>query len=146
MEIVNRKARHEYAMLQKLEAGIMLRGSEVKSIRAGKVNMSDAWCIIEAGELYLKNLHIAEYEQAGSDNQHMTKANRKLLLHKSELRKLERRVKEKGLTIIPYRIYFSDRGIVKCEIWLAQGKKSFDKRETIKERDVKREMDRRLKT
>ncbi len=143
MEIVNRKARHEYQMLQKYEAGIVLRGTEVKSIREGKANMSDAWCVFEDGELYLKNLHISEYEQA-SASQHEAKATRKLLLHKQELKKLERRVNEKGLTIIPYRIYFSERGHVKCEIWLAQGKKSFDKRDSIKERDVKRDLERRL--
>ena|SRR5690606_19020222 len=144
MEIVNRKARYEYHMLQKLEAGIVLSGTEVKAIRQGKANMSDAWCLLEGGELFIKNLHIAEYDHGGPD-QHITKATRKLLLHKAELNKLERRVTEKGLTIIPYRIYFSERGHVKCEIWLAQGKKAFDKRDSIKEKDIKREMDRRLK-
>ena len=144
MEIINRKARHEYHMLQKYEAGLVLGGTEVKSIRQGKANMSDAWCVFENGELYIKNLHIAEYDHAGY-TQHVAKATRKLLLHKSELKKLEKRATEKGLTIIPYRIYFSERGHVKCEIWLAQGKKAFDKRESIKEKDLKREMDRRLK-
>lgn len=144
MEIINRKARHEYHMLQKYEAGIVLGGTEVKSVRQGKVNMSDAWCVLEHGELYIKNLHIAEYDHAGHE-QHIAKATRKLLLHKAELNKIERRITEKGLTVIPYRIYFSERGHVKCEIWLAQGKKAFDKRETIKEKDLKREMDRRLK-
>ena len=141
MEILNRKARHEYHMLQKYEAGIMLKGTEVKSLRLGQANMSDAWCVFEGGELYLKNLHINEYEFA-SAFQHEAKSTRKLLLKKTELKKLERRVTEKGLTIIPYRIYFSERGHAKCEIWLAQGKKEFDKRNTIKERDVQRDMDR----
>lgn len=144
MEIVNRKARHEYHMLQKFEAGIVLGGTEVKSIRQGKANLSDSWCVFEHGELYIKNLHIAEYDHAGH-TQHAAKATRKLLLHRAELRKLERRVTEKGLTIIPYRLFFSERGHVKCEIWLAQGKKDFDKRESIKEKDLKRDMDRRLK-
>ncbi len=143
MEILNRKARHEYHMLQKFEAGLVLKGTEVKSLRLGQANMSDAWCVFEHGELFLKNLHINEYQLA-SATQHMAKANRKLLLNKTELRKIERRVTEKGLTIIPYRIYFSERGHAKCEIWLAQGKKEFDKRNTIKERDVRRDIDRRL--
>jgi SsrA-binding protein len=143
LEIVNRKIRHEYHLLHKYEAGLVLKGTEVKSLRLGQGNMSDAWCIFESGELYLKNLHIREYENA-SMFQHEAKATRKLLLNKSELKKLQRRVDEKGLTIVPYRIYFSERGHVKCEIWLAQGKKEFDKRNTIKERDVKRDIDRRL--
>jgi SsrA-binding protein len=143
LEIVNRKARHEYHMLQKFEAGLVLKGTEVKSLRAGQANMSDAWCIFEEGELYIKQLHINEYKHA-STSQHEAKASRKLLLNKSELKKLARRVEEKGLTIIPYRIYFSERGHAKCEIWLAQGKKEYDKRHTIKDRDTKREMDRRL--
>ena len=130
-------------MLQKYEAGLVLKGTEVKSLRLGQANMSDAWCVFEDGEVYLKNLHINEYELA-SAYQHEAKATRKLLLNKAELKKLERRVDEKGLTIVPYRIYFSERGHAKCEIWLAQGKKSFDKRQTIKERDVKRDLDRRL--
>lgn len=145
LEIVNRKARHEYHMLQKYEAGIVLGGTEVKSVRQGKANLSDAWCVFENGELYIKNLHIAEYDHGGGFTQHVAKATRKLLLHRAELKKLERRATEKGLTIIPYRIYFSDRGHVKCEIWLAQGKKAYDKRESIKEKDLKRDMDRRLK-
>ena len=143
MEILNRKARHEYQMLQKFEAGLVLKGTEVKSLRAGQANMSDAWCVFEDGELFLKQLHINEYQHA-SAAQHEAKASRKLLLRKTELKKLARKVEEKGLTIIPYRIYFSERGHAKCEIWLAQGKKEFDKRNTIKDRDTKREMDRRL--
>src|SRR6188474_3494910 len=143
MEILNRKAKFEYQLLQSFEAGIMLKGTEVKSLRLGQANMSDAWCVFEDGELYLKNLHISEYEHA-SMSQHEAKASRKLLPKKAELKKLERRVAEKGLTIVPYRIYFSERGHAKCEIYLAQGKKEFDKRNTIKDRDTKREMDRRL--
>ena len=143
MEILNRKARHEYNLLQKYEAGLVLKGTEVKSLRLGKANISDAYCIFEHGELYIRNLYIQEYEHA-SMVQHEAKATRKLLLNKSELKKLERRVDEKGLTIVPYRIYFSERGHAKCEIWLAQGKKEFDKRNTIKDRDVKRDIDRSL--
>jgi len=121
----------------------MLKGTEVKSLRLGQGNMSDAWCVFEHGELYLKNLHINEYEHA-SMSQHEAKGTRKLLLKKSELKKLERRVAEKGLTIVPYRIFFSERGHAKCEIFLAQGKKEFDKRNTIKDRDIQRDIDRRL--
>ncbi len=143
MEILNRKAKFEYHLLQSYEAGMMLKGTEVKSLRLGQANMSDAWCVFEQGELYLKNLHISEYEHA-SMFQHEAKATRKLLLKKSELKKLERRVAEKGLTIVPYRIYFSERGHAKCQICLAQGKKEFDKRNTIKDRDVQRDTDRQL--
>lgn len=143
MEILNRKAKYEYHLLQSFEAGMMLKGTEVKSLRLGLANMSDAWCIFEQGELYLKNLHISEYEHA-SMSQHEAKASRKLLLKKAELKKLERRVEEKGLTIVPYKIYFSARGHAKCEIYLAQGKKEFDKRNTIKDRDVQRDIDRQL--
>ena len=143
MEIINRKARYEYHMMQKYEAGLVLKGTEVKSLRLGLANMSDAWCVFEDGELYIKQLHISEYELA-SMSQHEAKGSRKLLLKKTELKKLEKRVTEKGLTIIPYRIYFSERGHAKCEIWLAQGKKEFDKRNTIKDRDVQRDMDRSL--
>jgi len=143
MEIVNRKARHEYHMMQKYEAGLVLKGTEVKSLRSGLANMSDAWCVFEGGELYIKQLHINEYERA-SMAQHEAKGARKLLLKKTELKKLEKRVAEKGLTIVPYRIFFSERGHAKCEIWLAQGKKEFDKRNTIKEKDIQRDIDRRL--
>ena len=143
LEILNRKAKFEYHLLQSFEAGMMLKGTEVKSLRLGQANMSDAWCLFENGELYLRNLHISEYEHA-SMSQHEAKASRKLLLKKAELKKLERRVAEKGLTIVPYRIYFSARGHAKCEIYLAQGKKEFDKRNTIKDRDVQRDIDRQL--
>jgi SsrA-binding protein len=142
-EIVNRKAKFEYHLLQSFEAGLVLKGTEVKSLRLGQANMSDAWCVFEDDELYIKQLHISEYEHA-SASQHEAKGRRKLLLKKAELKKLERRVAVKGLTIVPYRIYFSDRGHAKCEIWLAQGKKAFDKRNAIKERDVQRDVDRSL--
>jgi len=143
VEILNRKARYEYHMIQKYDAGLVLKGTEVKSLRLGLANMSDAWCVFEDGELYLKQLHINEYELA-SKSQHEAKSARKLLLKKTELKKLEKRVSEKGLTIVPYRIYFSERGHAKCEIWLAQGKKEFDKRNTIKDRDIRRDIDRSL--
>lgn len=140
-EIVNRRASYEYQFLSKYEAGIVLNGPEIKSIRSGHVNLSDAYCIFIGGELYIKSMYIKEYDNATTENIE-SRRDRKLLLHKGELRKLERRVKEKGLTLIPYRVYFSDRNMVKIEIALGQGKKSFDKRETIKEKDTKRDLER----
>ncbi len=143
-EVINRRATHEYHFLSTFEAGIMLTGSEIKSIREGHAGLTDAYCIFNNGELFVKSLYIKEYENATYDN-HVSRRDRKLLLHKSELRKLERRVKEKGLTLVPYRIYFSERNIVKLEIALAQGKKAYDKRETIKAKDTKRDLERTTK-
>lgn len=141
MEIVNRKARFEYQILQKYEAGIMLTGPEVKSLRAGKANMTDAWCLFDQkGNLLIKNLHISEYQHAMDPQD--PKRTRRLLLHKSELRKIERRSREKGYSIIPLRIFFSETGYAKCEIALAQGKKAYDKRESIKQKDISRDLDR----
>jgi len=141
VEITNRKASFEYYFVQEYDAGIMLTGSEIKSIRNGNANLTDAYCIFENGELWVRNLYIAEYEY-GTDSNHLPRRNRKLLLRRPELRKLERGVKEKGSTIIPYKIFISDRGLAKVSIALARGKKSFDKRETIKEREDKRTLDR----
>ncbi len=140
-EIVNRKAKFEYHFLQKYEAGITLVGTEVKSIKAGNANLKDAYCIFKNGELYIKSLYIAEYRH-GNRNNHETRRDRKLLLRRGELKKLERRVNEKGLTLVPYKIYLSKRGLIKVEISLAQGKKSYDKRAAIREKDQKRELDR----
>ncbi len=145
IEIVNRKAAYEYSFIQEYDAGIMLTGSEIKSIRNGNANLSDAYCIFENGELWVRNLYIAEYEY-GSDSNHLPRRNRKLLLRRPEIRKLERGIREKGSTIIPYKIFISDRGLAKLTIELARGKKSFDKRETIKEREDKRDLDRLHKT
>lgn len=144
-EIVNRKAAYEYHFVQEFDAGIVLTGSEIKSIRSGNANLSDAYCIFENGELWVRNLYIAEYEY-GTDSNHLPRRNRKLLLRRPELRKLERGVKEKGSTIIPYKLFISDRGFAKLTIELARGKKAFDKRETIKEREDKRSLDRLNKT
>lgn len=144
-EIVNRRASHEFTFLSNFEAGIVLGGSELKSIRAGHAGLTDAYCIFVNGELWVKSLYIKEYENANAYSVRPSRRDRKLLLHKSELRKLEKRVKEKGLSIVPYKIYFSERNFVKIEIALAQGKKSFDKRENIKEKDSKRDIDRMMK-
>ena len=141
VEITNRKASHEYSFVNEFDAGIMLTGTEVKSIRNGNANLSDAYCVVEKGELWILNLYIAEYEYGTSEN-HMPRRQRKLLLRKPELRKLDRGIREKGTTIIPYKIFLSDRGFVKITVCLARGKKSFDKRETIKDRENKRELDR----
>jgi SsrA-binding protein len=140
-EIINRKATYEYHFHSKYEAGIVLQGSEIKSIRSGHVNLSDAYCLFKDNELYLKSMYVREYDNAGHDN-HESRRDRKLLLKRQELKKLLRRVKEKGFSIIPYRVYFSERNLVKIEIALAQGKKAYDKRESIKEKDNKRDLDR----
>jgi SsrA-binding protein len=141
IEITNRKASYQYHLLQQFEAGIMLTGSEVKSVKAGAANMSDAYCTVEDGEVWLYNMHISEYKQS-SDQKFDPKRKRKLLLNRHEIRKIERKANEKGMTLVPLRLYLSERGIIKIEISLASGKKSYDKRESIKERDIKRNMDR----
>jgi len=141
IEIKNRRASYEYHFEQEYEAGIMLTGTEIKSIRAGNANLSDAYCIFEQGELWVRNLYIAVYE-LGTDNNHEPRRTRKLLLRKPELRKMQRRVKEKGFTIVPYKLIINDRSFAKLIIELSSGKKSYDKRETIKARDDKRSLDR----
>ncbi|GJM35998.1 MAG: SsrA-binding protein [Saprospiraceae bacterium] len=143
-EIVNRKAQFEYSFIDTYEAGIMLQGTEIKSIRSGNVNLRDAYCVFKDGELFVRSLFIAEYSHGNIFN-HEARRTRKLLLRKKELKKLEKRVKEKGFTIVPYRMYITDRGFAKLEIALAQGKKSFDKRQSIKEKDVKRDLARMKK-
>jgi len=140
-EIVNRKARHEYHLTDSFEAGIQLLGTEVKSLRAGNANLNDAFCMFVNGNLVMKNMYIAEYNY-GNVNNHETRRDRRLLLRKSELKKIDRRITEKGMTLVPYKIYFSERNFVKIEIYLALGKKAYDKRETIKARDNKRQLDR----
>lgn len=140
-EIVNRKAKFNFEFIDSYKAGIVLTGTEIKSIKEGKVNMSDSFCYFKNGELWLKNLHISMYN-FGSYANHEPLRLRKLLLTKKELRKLEGKIKEKGLTIIPYKIFFNERGLAKMEINLAKGKKSYDKRESLKSSDDKKLMDR----
>ena len=137
ISIPNKKAKFEYAFLEEYSAGMVLTGTEIKSIRQGKVNMSDAYCIFNGTELFVKNLNIAKYEM-GTHYNHEPLRERKLLLNKRELKKLVNKLTDKGLTIIPTRLFIADSGIAKLEIALAKGKKLFDKRETIKERDVSR--------
>ncbi|MFD0794163.1 SsrA-binding protein SmpB [Mucilaginibacter litoreus] len=142
--IKNKKAYFEYTILDKYVAGIQLLGTEIKSIRNGKANINDAFCTFIDNRLYVRNLHISEYS-FGSFYNHEAKRDRVLLLHKKELKKLQTRTEEKGLTIIPLALFISERGFAKLEIGLAQGKKTYDKRESLKERDTKLEMDRAMK-
>ncbi len=139
MELLNRKANFEYYFDDKYIAGIVLRGTEIKSIRAGKVSFVDSFCYFNNGELYVKNLHIAVYEQ-GTYTNHDPVRERKLLLNKRELYKLENKIKEKGYSIIPLKFFFSEKGFVKLEIGLGRGKKLYDKRESIKEREARRQL------
>ena len=141
--IENRKARHEYIFLETLEAGIELKGTEVKSLRAGKGNLNDAFAKIENGECWLYNLHISPYD-FGNRNNHDELRERRLLLHKKEIAKLHAKLKEKGLTLIPTKLYFVGN-LVKVELALAKGKKLFDKRESAAAKDAKRQMDRAFK-
>jgi len=139
--IKNKKAAFEYHFIETYTAGIMLTGTEVKSIREGKASFSDSYCVIQNGELWVKNLHISEYKQ-GSYNNHEPKRQRKLLLNKKEIHKIESKLKEKGTTVVPVQLYFNERGFAKLDIAVAKGKKLFDKRESIKEKDVRRQMQR----
>jgi len=140
---VNRKARHEFEILQIFEAGIVLVGTEVKALRQGKANLVDGYAKIERGEVWLVNVNISEYTQ-GNINNHDPRRDRKLLLSKSEIRKLIGKTKEKGLTLVPLRLYFKN-GKVKVELALAKGKKVYDKRHTIAKKDFQREQERRIK-
>jgi SsrA-binding protein len=144
MEIKNRSAFHEYFFDNKYVAGIVLTGTEVKSLRAGKASFNDSYCIIHKGEMWLKSLHIAEYSH-GTVNNHDPVRDRKLLLQKREISKIESKLKEKGYTLVPLLIFFNDKNLIKVEIGLGKGKKLHDKRETIKKRDVEREMKRFIK-
>jgi SsrA-binding protein len=141
MQLSNSKAYYEYAFKEKYIAGLVLSGTEIKSLRAGKASFNDSYCIFDKGELFVKSLHISEYT-FGSIHNHEPLQERKLLLQKKELRKLENKLKEKGYTIIPLKIFISEKGFAKMEIGLGKGKKIYDKRETIKsrenDRDVKR--------
>ena len=137
--IKNKKASFEYSFMATYTAGIMLKGTEVKSIREGKATLSESFCVIINGDLWVKNLHISEFKQ-GSYNNHEPKRMRKLLLNKSELLKINSKLKEKGVTIIPLQLFFNERGYAKLEIALARGKKTFDKREDLKKKDQQREI------
>lgn|SRR5687768_9915071 len=144
MEIKNRSAYFEYFIDDKFVAGISLLGTEVKSLREGKANFNDSFCVFIKGELFLRSFHIAEYSH-GTVNNHDPIRERKLLLNRRELKKLEGKIKEKGYTIVPLRLFLNEKNLVKMEIGLAKGKKLHDKRETIKQRDTDREIKRYIK-
>ncbi|MBN1182728.1 MAG: SsrA-binding protein SmpB [Bacteroidales bacterium] len=141
INIKNKKAYFDYQIEEKYTAGLKLTGTEIKSIRMGKVSLADAYCVFENEELWVRGMNIAEYAY-GTCNNHDPKNDRKLLLKKKELKKLNRKVKEKGYTIVALRIFLAESGYAKLEIALAKGKKEFDKREDIKQKDVKRDLDR----
>ncbi len=142
--IRNKKASHDYEFLEKFTAGIKLTGTEIKSIRLGKAALADSYCFFRENELYIRGMHIAEYYW-GNLNNHDPLRERKLLLKRKELNKIERKVKETGLTIIVIRVFINERGLAKAEIALARGKREYDKRESIKRRDSDRELDRMMK-
>ena len=144
ISIKNRRVTFEYELIEKFVAGIMLVGTEIKSIRGGKANLSDSYCQFINGALYVKSLHISEYEM-GTCNNHIAKRDRKLLLNKKELLKLDKKVKESGLTIVCTKLFVNSKGLAKLEIALARGKKTYDKRESLKLKDSKRDMDRMMK-
>jgi SsrA-binding protein len=137
--IKNRKASFEFHLLQSFTAGVVLTGTEVKSLRNGEANLGDAFCTMEQDELFIRNFYIKELKQGGHYN-HEPKRSRKLLLNRHELKKISVKLKEKGVTLIPVQLYFNEKGFVKIEIALAKGKKSYDKREDVKKRDVEREL------
>ena len=140
----NRQAQHEYFILERYEAGIVLEGSEVKSLRSGNCNLKDSFCFYECGELILKNMHVALYEKSSAFNNKDAKRDRKLLLHKDELIKLNSKVTQKGLTLVPLKLYFK-QALVKVELGLCQGKHNYDKKRSIMEKDIKREKEREIK-
>ncbi len=142
--IKNKKAYFEYQILEKHFAGIQLKGSEVKSIRAAKTSISEAYCFIANDELFIKGMHVTEHKEGGQHNNHEPVRDRKLLMKKKEIIKLRENITQKGLTLIPLEIILSDTGFIKIEIGLAKGKKLFDKRESIKEKDIKRELERNI--
>lgn len=140
----NRQAYFNYSIEDKYVAGIVLLGTEVKSIREGKLSFNDAFCLFDDGELWVRGLFIASYTH-GTANNHIEVHDRKLLLNKKELKKIQARIKEKGHTVVPLKVFFTDKNLVKVEIGLGRGKKLHDKRETIKNRDVEKEIKRYLK-
>lgn len=144
IRIKNKRISWEYFLIEKLVAGIVLSGTEIKSIRNGKANLSESFCVFEGGELFVRSMHIAEYTY-GTYNNHLAKRDRKLLLTARELKKLNIKVKDKGMTIVPVTLFINQKGLAKLEIALAKGKHFYDKRENLKEKDSKREMDRHLK-
>ena len=142
--IKNRRASFDYELLDKFTAGIVLLGTEIKSVRESKVNLSDSYCLMDNSELWVKGMHIAEYK-LGNFYNHSALRDRKLLLTRKELKKIERVVKESGLTIVPTALYINEKGLAKLNISIARGKKSYDKRQSLKEKEDKRQIDRAIK-
>jgi len=140
----NKKAYFEYQILDKHTAGIKLQGSEVKSIRAGKVSIVEAYCFISNDEIFIKGMHITEHKEGGKHNNHIPVRDRKLLMKKKEIIKLSEQISQKGLTIVPLEVILTNTGFIKLEIGLAKGKNLYDKRNTLKEKDLKREIERNL--
>lgn len=145
INIRNKRATFDYEILEEYVAGIVLVGTEIKSLRMGKASMVDTYCYFERGELWIRGLNIAEYSW-GTCNNHIPKRDRKLLLNRKELVKLQRSLQDKGLTVVGLRLFLNDRGLAKVAIGLAKGRKSYDKREYIKANDAKREMDKAMKS
>lgn len=143
--ILNRKARFEYHLDKSYTAGIKLTGSEIKSLRLSNANINEAYCYFKNNELFVKDMYIAEYEQAYIGQQHEAKRDRKLLLNREELDKIKKKLETKGYTVIPTKLFINNEGLAKLEIFLAKGKKLYDKREATKERDLKRESARKIK-
>jgi SsrA-binding protein len=141
VNIKNKRAKFEYQLLDKFVAGIQLGGTEIKSIRNSKASILEAYCVVEDGQVFIRNMHITEYENA-SFYQHKPRADRKLLLNKREIDKLDKKIKLKGFSIVPLRLFINDKGLAKLEIALAQGKKLYDKRQDLKAKDDKRAIDR----
>jgi SsrA-binding protein len=141
INIKNKRATFDYELLDTYTAGIVLTGTEIKSIRLGKASLVDTYCLFERGELWVRNMHIAEYFY-GTYNNHAARRDRKLLLNKSELRKLLRATKETGFTIVPVRLFINEKGLAKLVIAVAKGKKQYDKRQSLKEKEDERSMDR----
>ncbi len=141
---LNRSASHEYFILERLEAGIVLDGGEVKSLRQGNVNLKDSFCVIHGGELFIKNMHIAVYDKAGAFNTKDSRRDRKLLMHKAEIIKVGAKISQKGLTLVPLKLYFK-QSLIKMELGVCQGKHTYDKKRDIMEKDLKREKERALK-
>ncbi len=144
IDLKNKRARYEFELLDDYLAGIVLTGTEIKSLRTGKGSIAESYCVFMNGELFLRNMFIAEYEQ-GTYNNHAPKRDRKLLLTKTELSKLQRKLKDKGLTVVPSHAYLNEKNLLKVKIHLARGKKLHDKRDSLKEKDTKRDMDRAMK-
>lgn len=144
INIKNRRASFDYEIIETFDAGIVLTGTEIKSIRQGKAGLTDTYCLVINGELWVKNMYIAEYSQ-GSYNNHLTHRDRKLLLNKKEIQKIAKAAEQPGFSIVPLRVFLNDRGFAKMVIAIARGKKLFDKRQSIKEREDKRAMERMFK-